>query len=250
MLDYWTPYVFCYSDTVVGYLLVCSILFFYQKIWWIISGITWKSGDLYLTFLLLFGLNAELFMHYTFSQLSQQNQPLCTFTIEPRQEQGHAMPSLQAQLTFSISSFLVLHMFLMQRLTKMRATLIIVIFPIFTLFSIYITRNNTIAQLAAGAVFGCVNGTLRILLYHFYIKRPLAMLGHYAPFDLLIPSTPLTLTRYEDTDDQMARMLDGAVAFEEVLPVTDESDRIETLFHEFSDALVGTRKTMDPPTNV
>jgi len=247
MLDYWVPFVYCYSDSVIGFLLISAILFFYKKIWWIISGIAWKSGDLYLTFLLIFGFNAEFFLHYTFRQLLPQSRPLCTFTVELMGEREKAMPSFEAQLTFSIASFLTLHMGLMQRLTKMRAMLVIITFPIFTVFSLYVTRNNTFAQLVAGAIFGTINASLRILIYHFYIKRPLSMLSHYKPFNMIVPTTPITLTKYEDANDQTARMLDGVVEFEEIVPVEHEPVG-ETLLQEFSDALVGTRKRLSLPS--
>lgn len=242
MLDYQYPYgPSCYSDSLFGIALASFILFFYQKIWWIISGIAWKGGDLYLTFLLIFGLNSEYFLHYTFSQILREDRPLCTFTVPPMNEHGYAMPSLEAQLTASIASFLVLHMFLMKRLTKMRATLAIVTFPILTIFSLYITRNNTFAQLAVGFIFGAINGTLRILIYHFFIKRPLALLGTYSPLDWVIPSSPLTLTKYEDLEDQTTLMLGEQVAFAEMMPVEEEAPESlsETVFHEFSGVVVG-----------
>jgi len=250
MLDYWTPYVFCYSDSIAGSLLVAAILFFYQKIWWIISGITWMSGEMYLTFLLLYGYNEEIFLHYTFSQILQQDRPLCTFTVEPIGDRELAMPSLEAQLTFSIASFLVLHMFLMQQLSRFRATLVIITFPIFTLFALYITRNNTAAQLACGAVFGALNGARRILIYHFFLKRQLALLAHYKPFNWIIPLTPLTVTRYEDSDDQTTTMLRGKVKFADADDESvEEPETIsEILLHDLSSALLGQPRQRPTPT--
>lgn len=203
MLDYWAPYIYCESDTFVGFILINLIVFFYIRIWWIIGGITWKSGQVYLTFLLVYGFNEENFIHYTLSNAFAQQRPLCTFTSNAFQRDGrsHAMPSIEAQLSFSIAAFLILHMFLTQQLARFRATVVISIFPILAIASLYVTRNNTAAQLAAGAALGTFNGVRRVLLYHFFFKHSIVSLNRYPIFGLFIPNTPVTITKYEDPDD-------------------------------------------------
>lgn len=209
MLDYWTPYVYCHSDILLGFLFVSAILFFYQKIWWIIGGITWKSGALYLTYLIVYGFNEQLFLNWILTRIWPESKPLCTFTTKKvfNDARAFGLPSLEAQLTFYIASFLIGHMFLEQNLTKFKASMGITVFPLFTMFALYITRNATGFQLITGAMIGFCLGLLKIVTYHFILKTLIHNLTRYSFLKLIIPDAPLVKIRYEDTEDAITLML-------------------------------------------
>lgn len=228
MLDYWAPIVYCFSDTILGSLLILFIFLFSEKIWWIGSGIIWANPQLYSFFLVVYGFNEELFLHFTFSQVFQQNRPLCTFTTGPLAERNMAMPSLEAELAFSLSAFLIVHMFLMETLSDIRTNFTLFILPLAMLAALYATRNATALQLFVGALFGTLNGVRRVIIFHFFLKRPITLIGQYPGFNWIIPKAPVVITRYEDTTDQTERMLN-----DKVKTVNAETLRIETLADVF-----------------
>lgn len=224
MLDYWAPYVYCFSDTILGSLLVLFIFLFYEKIWWVASGVIWANPQLYLFFLVIYGFNEELFLHFTFSQVVPQDRPLCTFTTGPLVERSKAMPSLEAELAFSLASFLIVHMFLMETLADAKTNFTLFVLPLAMLAALFVTRNATLLQLFVGAVFGTVNGVRRVLIFHFFLKRPITLLGQYPVFNWIIPKSPLVITRYEDESDQVGKMIG-----DKIQTVTIEKFKVSTL---------------------
>lgn len=207
MFRYWVGEAYCHADTVVGLALIYVILLV-QKLWTIIGGIALVKGELYLAVLVFWGYWEGIFIHYTLSLKFNESRPNCatTFNYLVAEHRLHAMPSLEAQLIFTVSFFLLANMLLVKRAYPMKILVMIVTLPVVASGALLVTHNNTVGQLAFGALIGAVNGLRHVLLYQFFLKYVFEHFATLVLFKWFLPSGDIVMMdqeKYEDQDTLM-----------------------------------------------
>lgn len=205
---YWIDEVYCHADSVIGALLLYVILAI-QKFWTIIGGISLVAGELYLAALVFWGFQEALFVHRALSLKFLEHRPACTTMFDALVEETrvHAMPSLEALLVFSVSSFLVIHMLLVRYQFPLKILVSIIGLPIVASIALYITYNNTLGQIIFGAFVGIVLGIRNVLLYHYFLKYHLETLSMLRLLKWVLPSGKIIPTGVESSEDQDTKML-------------------------------------------
>jgi len=195
--------VYCHADSLVGEALIYFILLV-QKLWTILGGIALVKGELYLAVLGFWAYWEAIFIHYMLAQKFNEPRPNCgtTFNYLVRETRLYAMPSLEAQLIFTVSFFLLANMILVKRGYPLKILVMIITLPVVACFALYVTRNNSIEQLAFGAAVGAVNGLRNVLLYQFFLKYIFEHLATLTFFTWVLPSGDVVRMAEADYDDR------------------------------------------------
>jgi len=187
----WIPFAFCTEGGLLGWIIV-SMLAYYKYVWFLFAGMTQANPKLWMSFVLIYGQFEELFFNWILSYQFQQDRPECTLEYDTTFElaRNTGMPSLETQLSFALSSFVVGHFLITDKSPPLLALLLAIILPFVVGSGLYITSNNTALQVLVGAIVGTLNGIKRILLYHFFAKQCLlALLERYSFLRVVLPST-------------------------------------------------------------
>lgn len=207
-LYYWINDVYCHADSEIGELLLYVILSIHT-LWKIIGGISLVAGELYLAALAFWGYQEQILVHYTLALKFQQPRPSCSTVYDALVEESrtHAMPSFETQLIFFGSTFLLVHMVLARYGFPLKVLIMMISLPFFASAALYITRNNTIEQLAFGALVGTVLGMRTVLLYHYFLKYHLEQLAMLQVLKYVMPSGRVLPLHSESDSDHDTLML-------------------------------------------
>ena len=203
MFRYWVAQAYCHADTVVGAALIYVILLV-QKLWTLLGGVALVKGELYLAVLVFWSYWEGMFIHYMLSLKFNEARPNCatTFDYLVVEHRLHAMPSLEAQLIFTVSFFLLANMLLVRRGYPLKILVMIVTLPVVACGALFVTHNNTMAQLAFGALVGAINGLRHILLYQFFLKYVFEHFATLVLFKWILPSGDIVMMEEEHFEDQ------------------------------------------------
>jgi len=170
MDDYWVPYVYCRPITFIGEFFM-YIVSFSIRIWYLLAGITIVKSNLYLIFVTTYVYYEELFINYLLTSVFKDIKPDChVYSLAIISgARGYGLPSFEAQMLFSMSTFLLLHRYITEKPFRNLFFWSLSIFPIICCGILYVTYNNTKSQLIFGALVGIINGVRKVLFYHLTI---------------------------------------------------------------------------------
>lgn len=187
----WIPFAFCTEGGPVGWIIV-TLLAYYKYAWFLFAGMTQANPKLWMSFVLLYGQFEELFFNWVLSYQFQQDRPECTLEYDATFEQARntGMPSLETQLSFALSSFVLCHFLITDSSPSVLTIVLVVVLPFVVGSGLYITSNNTALQVLIGALLGTANGIKRIFLYHYFAKQCLlALIDRYPFLRAFLPSS-------------------------------------------------------------
>jgi hypothetical protein len=179
----WIPFAFCTEGGFVGWTIV-TVLAYYKYAWFLLAGMAQSQPKLWLMFVLLYGQVEELFFNWIFAYQFPQQRPECTLEYDETFEvaRNAGMPSLETQMSFALSSFVLGHFITNKDYPSHITILTVVALPLLVAGGLYATSNNTALQIVVGAGLGSFNGIKRILLYHFFAKEALMIWLHRFSF--------------------------------------------------------------------
>jgi hypothetical protein len=186
----WIPFAFCADNGFWGWLIV-TLLAYYKYSWFLLAGIAQNSQKLWLTFLVLYGQLEELFFHWILSHSFPENRPPCSLVFDPVFESARdrGMPSVEVQLSFSLSVFIILHFVIANAYPSLFVLLIVTLLPWVVAGGMYVTSNNTATQILVGAFVGTANAVKRVCLYHYFVRDMLiALFARYPWMHNFIPT--------------------------------------------------------------
>lgn len=168
----WIPFAFCTTDGFVGWAIV-TVLAYYKYAWFLLAGMAQSQPKLWLMFVLLYGQLEELFFNWIFAYQFPQSRPECSLAYDATFEEARmaGMPSLETQMSFALSSFVLGHFIADKAYPSHFTILAVAALPWLVGGGLYATSNNTALQVVAGAALGTFNGIKRVLLYHFFAKE-------------------------------------------------------------------------------
>lgn len=189
MSDHWIPIALCSESGFIGWLIVYGIQY-YQFAWFMLSGMTYVYRKMWVTFLCIYGWLEELFYWWMLSHQFQQHRPVCNLVYDPTFENDRrfGMPSIEAQLTFSLAVFVVGNLLFTGIYPPKYTFFSILALPILISAAMWITHNNTVFQIFIGALVGTLNGLRRVVTYQFFLKKGLVLLSQtFKPVQWILP---------------------------------------------------------------
>jgi len=191
-LYYILPTVYCHEESVLGMLLFYLVTAVSQ-LWTIIGGISVIRGKLYLVALVFWGYNEEILIQFFLAQHFNQNRPRCStvYCAQIEDTRRFAMPSLETQLIFSLSAFLILYSVCKRHVFPPKIVFSILVLPLAVALALVVSHNNTLGQVLAGALIGLVGGIRKFILFNYFIQHHIAYLSSlYGLRWFLIQDTP------------------------------------------------------------
>lgn len=169
--------VFCTTEGWFGWAFFAVILLF-QRAWYIITGISFLDNRLWLAFLVIYGYWEELYINWLLTVFFNQPRPQCSLIHDSVLEsyRSNGMPSAEAQLSFSLSTFVLLQMMLSGKYAKPYTSLCILWLPFVVSGACYTLHNNTGPQIVLGAIIGIVNSVRRLLVYRYFAFEGLILI--------------------------------------------------------------------------
>lgn len=170
--------VFCTVEGWFGWAIFGVILLF-QRAWYIITGISFMDNRLWLAFLVIYVYWQGIYVNWLLTVLFDQPRPRCSLIQDAVLEsyRTNGMPSTEAQLSFSLSTFLILQMMLSKRFPAPYITLGLIWLPFVVSGAMYTSHNNTGLQIIFGAVIGIFNSILVLLVYRYFAQDGLALIA-------------------------------------------------------------------------
>jgi len=178
MSENWIPIALCNPGGLTGFLLAYVILF-YQYAWFLLSGLSYVYRRLWIYFLVLYGYIEALFFWWTLSHEFQEPRPACMLIENPlfSEKRQRGMPSIEVLLAFTLSTFIMANALATGEYPPRYTLFTIIALPLFVAAAMWITHNNTVAQIGYGALFGFINALRLAGLYHVFLKKPLLRLA-------------------------------------------------------------------------
>lgn len=179
----WIPFAFCTEGGFVGWLIV-FLCAYYKYAWFIIYGMAQTRPQLWLIYILIYGQFEELFFNQLIGDQFPQARPQCTLEYDEVFEhaRSNAMPSLETELAFSLSVFVLGHYIINDGFPNYFFLTGIAALPWIVAGGLFATSNNTALQILVGAGLGSVNALKRLLLYHYFAKLGLMEWIQRLPF--------------------------------------------------------------------
>lgn len=188
MATYQVVEVFCTVEGWFGW-AVFGVILLFQRAWYILTGISFVDNRLWITFLVIYGYWEEIYLNWLLTVLFDQARPKCSLiqdaVLESYRTRG--MPSTEAQLSFSLSTFLIFQMMLSNRYPSSYVTLCLIWLPFVVSGAMYTSHNNTALQIVLGAALGIFNSVRRLLVYRYFAKDGLALLANNPTVRQLVP---------------------------------------------------------------
>jgi PAP2 superfamily len=169
--------VFCTVEGWFGW-AVFGVILLFQRAWYIITGISFMDNRLWLAFLVIYVYWQGIYVNWLLTVQFDQPRPRCSLIQDVVLEsyRSNGMPSTEAQLSFSLSAFLLMQMALSGKWANAYIILGMIWLPFVVSGAMYTSHNNTGAQIIFGAVLGIVNSVLVLLVYRYFAQEGLALI--------------------------------------------------------------------------
>jgi hypothetical protein len=170
--------VFCTVEGWFGWAVFAVILLF-QRAWYIITGISFMDNRLWLAFLVIYVYWQGIYINWLLTVLFDEARPRCSLIQDAVLEsyRSNGMPSTEAQLSFSLSTFLLFQMALSGKWANSYITLGMIWLPFVVSGAMYTSHNNTGGQIILGAVLGIFNSILVLLVFRYFAQEGLALIA-------------------------------------------------------------------------
>jgi hypothetical protein len=180
--------VYCRVEGWFGWAFFVVILLF-QRAWYIITGISFADNRLWLAFLVIYGYWEEIYLNWLLLVLFREPRPRCSLifdsTLESYRTPG--LPSTEAQLSFSLSAFLLAQMILSKRYPNSYTTFALILLPFVVSGASYTLHNNTVWQIFVGAIIGILNALRRLLVFRYFAQEGLALIASNKIIQAFLP---------------------------------------------------------------
>jgi len=183
MAQEWIPIALCTSGGIIGWVIV-YIIQFYQYAWFLLSGMSYVYRKLWIYFLVIYGYLEELFFNWMLSHEFPEPRPPCSLIQDPlfESKRQRGMPCLEVQLAFALSTFVVVNLAFSKAWPPRYTLFTVIALPMTVAASLWITNNNTGAQIFIGALIGMFNALRRVMFYQFFAKDALLILINKVKF--------------------------------------------------------------------
>jgi hypothetical protein len=180
--------VFCTVEGWFGWAVFAVILLF-QRAWYIITGISFMDNRLWLAFLVVYVYWQGIYVNWLLTVLFDEPRPRCSLIQDVVLEsyRSNGMPSTEAQLSFSLSTFLLFQMALSGKWANSYITLGMIWLPFVVSGAMYTSHNNTGGQIIFGAVLGIFNSVLVLLVFRYFAQEGLALIAQNKFIRRVIP---------------------------------------------------------------
>jgi hypothetical protein len=195
-------HVFCVPTSVLG---VASrwIINSYFSFAVLFTGVGLVQRQYYQTFLLFWAyLEADL-LHHALAASFPEPKPTCSLvdTAMFLSYRQNGMPSEEAVLAATITSFLLFHQFLVKEMLPFAVEKFLFIMLPLSVLSLYASRNATAEQLIYGVLLGLMLGTYSIAVYHFFFKYHFEALIKFLRITWLVPGNATVKMAPGEVDD-------------------------------------------------
>jgi hypothetical protein len=190
MSEHWTPVALCTNGGMVAWGIVLLIQL-YQYVWFLLTGFSYGYQKMWMSFLVLYCYFEEVFLNWVLSHEFIEPRPMCNLVFDPEFEASrlHGMPSIEVELSFTLSVFILGNLLLTREYPPMYTMAIVVAFPWFLSGCMWTTNNNTLFQIFVGAVVGTVNAIRRVIVYRYFLRSGLILMAkRYKTIRWLFPT--------------------------------------------------------------
>lgn len=172
-MSYYLPAVYCTlpSYPLLGSALVGLVLFL-KTLSITMTGVSFLSTDLALSFLLLWVYNAVWFFSLALREEYGYAAPPCTLLSDPTLElvRPSGFPTWEVLSLFTLSSFTLLNQFLTQSQLPYLLWASLLLSPFLVSLALLATLNASLGQIALSALIGTGFGVFWCLKYHLFLK--------------------------------------------------------------------------------